>query len=201
MKSVIGMTLIMGLILTCSSCGNATLTNEVPIPVDAEKSQTLLNSEGYGYVYGDVVLLDTKTPPAEGDIILYDWHINKSDYFAFGPRYQLGKIIALPGDDVKFEKWSYSANGNEVELRQHNTPETTNVAWGTEVYGDVAGLTLRVPDEEYLADHYIGQQSLREEPGEVQPGDIGHRFTIKQAAISGVVIKKTGHENIPQVTY
>jgi hypothetical protein len=188
-------------IIPLSSCNKITLTNEVPAPVSADTSQALLYSEGYGYVYGDIVLLDTKTPPARGDVILYDWHINKSDFMAFGPGFQLAKIIAVPVDEVTFQRSSYQANNYEVDLRVYPSDKTKNVMWGNEVYGDVAGLTLRVPDEEYLADHYVGQQSLREEPGEIQPGDIGHRFKIRQEAISGVVIKKTGHENIPQITW
>jgi hypothetical protein len=109
-------------------------------------------------------------------------------------------VIALPGDSVSFARWSYQANGCDVVLQEHNAPETTKVLWGADIYTDVAGLTLQVPNEEYLGDRWIGREGRPEEFG--QANYFGYnRFTIKKAAISGIVIKKTGHKDIPQITW
>lgn len=186
---------------TTTNDGNV-FSSAIPSPMstDKNKAEVLLLSGGYGYLYGDIVLLDITTTPKIGDIILYDWRVNKSDFQAFGSQYQLVKVIALSGDNVIFERWSYKANSYDVVLQQHNTPETTNVIWGTVIYGDVSGLTLQVPSGEYLGDRWIGREGRQEDFG--KPNYFGYnRFTIKIEAISGVVIKKIGHKDIPQITY
>lgn len=196
-------------LLTASSCNSMkpTPTEEksvfdlaIPSPINANESKALLLSRGYGYVYGDVILLDTKNSPQVGDVILYNWTINKSDFHYFGPTYHLVKVIALPGDSVTFEKWSYKANGYEVILQEHNTPETTSVIWGSTIYEDVSGLTLQLPQEEYLGDKWIGKEGLQEYYGETYYS--GHnRFTIKKEAISGIVIRTIEHKNIAPITW
>ena len=77
------------------------------------RSQTkvTLITGGYGYEVGDIVLIDTKKEPELGDVVQYDWGLNKSNCFAFGPSMYLSKIIGLPGDTVSFNVTSFSANG------------------------------------------------------------------------------------------
>lgn len=201
--------LLSMVLLAFSACGNSntTLTTQqsifelsVPSPVNENQAKCLLMGGGYGYEYGDVVLLDTKSSPEVNDIILYDWGINKSNFHIFGPSFQLARVIALPGDSVIFSTWSYTANGYNVSLRRHNTPETLNVIWGTDIFKDVSGLTLQIPDGDYLGDGWIGREGRQEDFG--QPDYFGYnRFTIKKEAIKGIVIKKMEHKNIPQVTW
>jgi hypothetical protein len=189
-------------LVTTASCSSSkiNLTNPVPVAVGAGKSNALLYFDGYGYEYGDIILLDTEKTPALGDVILYDWTLNKSDFNGFGPRYQLARVIGLPGDEVTFESWSYNANSYNVTLTgQEHNPPTKYVIWGNETFIDVSGLTLKLPDEEYLGDRMIGREG-RQEIGKTE--SIGYnRFTVKKDAINGIVVKKIGHQNIPRVIY
>jgi hypothetical protein len=195
--------------LSFSACGNShtTLTTQqsifelsVPSPVNENQAKCLLMGGGYGYEYGDIVLLDTKSSPEVGDIVLYNWGTNKSNFHAFGPSFQLARVIALPGDSVIFSTWSYNVNGYNIKLREHNTPETSNVIWGTEIYEDVSGLSLLIPDGEYLNDGWIGREGRQEDFN--KSDYFGYnRFTIKKEAIIGIIIKKIEHKDIPQVTW
>jgi hypothetical protein len=193
-------------------CGTTTSTTTVnegsifsssipsPISTDTNKAEVLLLTRGYGYEYGDIVLLDITTTPKIGDVILYDCVVNKSDFGSFGPRYRLVRVIALPDDEVIFKLLSYEANGYEVILQKHDTTSTRNAIWGSEIYNDVTGLTLQIPEGEYLCDKWIGWESRK---GNLDETDYiqYNRFTIMEEAISGIVIKKIGHENIPQITW
>ena len=64
--------------------------------------------------------------------------------------------------------------------------------WGSTKYADVANMKLIVPDGEYLADKWIGQECS----GTGQNGSsiLYNRFTIKKEAITGVILEKIGHD-------
>jgi hypothetical protein len=170
------------------------------IITETNQAEVLLLFAGYGYEYGDVVLLDVTATPKAGDIVLYDWTLNKSNFQGFGPQYQLAKVIALPGESVIFERSSYEANGFDVNLQVHNTPVTTDVAWGSAIYADVSGLTLQVPNGEFLSDRWIGREGRPEDFGKENYVSY-NRFTIKKEAVSGIVLKKIEHKDIPQITW
>jgi hypothetical protein len=152
-----------------------------------------LYAGGYGYEIGDIVLVDKRKEPNLGDVILYDRHLNKSDQGIMGPGIPLAKIVGLSGDKVNFNQQSYEANGfiiKRTDLRR--------IMWGTEPYDDLFVMNLIVPDCEYLADHWVGS----EWQGTNEFGSVFyHRYTVKQEAILGVVIEKTGHMDIPPITY
>jgi hypothetical protein len=171
-----------------------------PSPINSNSAQYLLLGAGYGYEYGDVILLDTQSPLKPGDIVLFNAAVNKSDFQAFGTKYSLVKIIALPGDSVTFQKGSYTANGYKILLRQDSNIDVVDVAWGSTIIADVSGSTLQIPENEYLGDRWIGMEGGQNKTGEST--SMGYnRFTIKKEAISGIVVKKIEHRNIPQIVW
>ncbi len=119
-----------------------------------------------------------------------------------GPSSYLAKVIGLPGDNVSFEQWSYESNGYQVIQERYyeangttyeHWPNTKGVMWGTEKYDNVAGMKLKVPADEYLADRFIGYEWTGE-ADEYGSSIAHHRFTVKQEAIEGVLLKKLGHD-------
>jgi len=141
---------------------------------------------GFGYEVGDVVIIDTQKQPAPGDIVEFSARTNNSDCMAFGPDGRLARIIGIPGDKVVFGSQSYSANSF------NGSTGYTIAIWGTTRYEDIAGKTLVVPDQEYLADASVGRECTSESiPG----GSKWYsRFTVKKEAIVGVIVKKLGHD-------
>jgi hypothetical protein len=134
-----------------------------------------LISGGYGYEVGDIVLIATQTEPELGDIVQYDWELNKSSCMAFGPSVYLAKIIGRPGNKVSF-----------------NVPRRT--IWGTTRYDAAANMELKVPENEYLADKMVGYECPPGEYDEHGSSISYQRFTIKREAIKGVILKKVGHD-------
>lgn len=163
--------------------------------VTANQTKVTLITGGYGYEIGDIVLIDIKKEPALGDVVQYDWGLNKSNCFAFGPSLYLAKIIGLPGDKVSFKVNSFSANGYAGSFPYGTGiwPRTKPTMWGTMIYADAADMELTVPDGEYLADKWIGQECTGE-LDETGTSKSYNRFTIKQPAITGVILKKLGHD-------
>lgn len=156
-------------------------------PASGQFKQITLVTGGYGYEVGDIVLVDTQQEPKLGDIVQYDWRLNNSDCMAMGPRFYLAKVFGKPGDAVSFEIDSFYANGFTASL-----PSTKPTMWGSTKYADVANMKLIVPDGEYLADKWIGQECS----GTGQNGSsiLYNRFTIKKEAITGVILEKIGHD-------
>jgi hypothetical protein len=170
---------------------------------DYYQARVPLNTSGYGYEIGDVVLLDIEKAPEIGDIVLYDAIANKSHCMAFGPGVYLAKIIGYRGNKVSFSEYSYEANGYlisfEREYESHGViykkaPISINVMWGSDGYEDVTGMELRVPENEYLADKFVGQECPPGEYDEHGSSIAYRRFTIKREAIKGVVLKKVGYD-------
>ena len=156
-------------------------------PASGQFKQITLITGGYGYEVGDIVLVDTLQEPKLGDIVQYDWRLNKSDCMAMGPGFYLTKVIGIPGDKVKFEIGSYFANGFTGSL-----PAGKPTMWGSTKYADVANMKLIVPDGEYLADKWIGQEcSGIDENGS---SILYNRFTVISEAITGVILEKIGHD-------
>jgi hypothetical protein len=154
------------------------------------QSEIRLETAGYGYEIGDIVLLDTRKEPEVGDIVQYNWATNKSNCLAMGPTFYLAKVIAVPGDNVTFGAGSYSANGQTVSYAAPAGVKPT--MWGTLRYDSVADMRLAVPDGEYLADRWLGLECT----GEIEGGSSKtyDRFTVKNEAITGVVLRKLGHD-------
>ncbi|MBI2850959.1 MAG: hypothetical protein HYX80_07980 [Chloroflexi bacterium] len=155
---------------------------------------------GYGYEKADIVLIDTQKEPALGDIVQFNSDLNNSTGRAMGPSPRLAKIIGLPGDNVSFQQWSYEANGFEVTLGPYYKADgttwdaqTKDVMWSSERFGNVAGMVLQVPPDEYLCDKRVGEE-FSGERDETGSSKIYHRFTVKRAAITGVILKKLGHD-------
>lgn len=163
-------------------------------PVATQSNKITLITGGYGYEVGDIVRIDTQKQPSLGDIVQYNWFLNKNNCGAMGPSLYLAKIIGLPGDTVSFQQWSYEANGYEVTLERYyeandrtyqHWPQTVQVIWASEKLDNVAGMNLKVPTGEYLADKWIGYACV--------PGGY-NLFTVKREAITGVLIEKIGHD-------
>jgi hypothetical protein len=155
------------------------------------RSRVTLITGGYGYTVGDIVLLDTQKKPAVGDIVQYNWYINKSSCGAMGPTFSLVKIVGLSGDDVQFKQSSYEANGYICSV---NGYEIKQVLWGSEKFDDVAGMKLQVPANEYLADNWMGNECMPGGAIVAGSSEAYNRFTIKQEAITGVILQKLGHD-------
>jgi hypothetical protein len=156
-------------------------------PASGQYKQITLITGGYGYEVGDIVLVDTQKQPKPGDIVQYEWRLNNSDCMAMGPGFYLTKVIGIPGDAVKFEAVSYFANGFTVSL-----PVGKPTMWGSTKYADITDMKLIVPDGEYLADKWVGQEcSGTDENGSSIPYN---RFTIKSEAITGFILEKIGHD-------
>ena len=201
-KSVLKISAALALLLmAASSCGGVPTATAGPAPTSLSPgvAQAILYVADYGYKYGDIVQLDTKTPPKLGAIVLYSWTLNKSNFMAFGPEYQLIKIVGLPGDSVTFKDYSYTANNFNIGLRD-DVSYTLNVMWGKTVYADVSGMTLKVPDGEYLGDRWVGKEGKQGGFGKSESVSY-NRFTVRKEAISGVVVKKVGSTTIPQMVY
>jgi hypothetical protein len=154
-------------------------------------SRVTLITGGYGYSVGDVVLLDTQKEPAVSDIVQYNCIINKSACGAMGPSLYLAKIVGLPGDDVRFQQSFYEANGYMGTVENYGTKQ---VIWGSEKFDNVAGMNLKVPANEYLADRWIGEECIPAEVNWPVSTKAYNRFTVKQEAIMGVVLQKLGHD-------
>ena len=165
-------------------------------PMAIQPSKITLITRGYGYQVGDIVRIDTQKKPALGDIVQFDTELNKSDCGVIeGFRHHVTKIIGLPGDTVSFQQWSYQANGYEVTQERYyecngttceHWPETKQVMWGNEKFEHVAGMELREPADEYLADGWIGYECT----GEIDEGGSSkmyNRFTVKQQAITALL--------------
>ncbi len=156
-------------------------------PALGQFKQITLITGGYGYEVGDIVLVDTQQEPKLGDIVQYDWRLNNSDCMAMGPGFYLAKVVGKPGDVVSFEIDSFSTNGFTGSL-----PATKPMMWGSTKYADVANMKLILPDGEYLADKWVGQEcSGTDENGS---SILYNRFTIKSEAITGVILEKIGHD-------
>jgi len=155
-------------------------------PALGQFKQITLITGGYGYEVGDIVLVDTQQEPKLGDIVQYDWRLNNSDCFSFGPGFYLTKVIGKPGDAVSFEIDYFFANGFTGSL-----PTTKPTIWGSTKYSSVANMKLIVPDGEYMADKWIGQEcNGKDESGSM----LYNRFTVKSEAITGVILEKIGHD-------
>jgi len=153
----------------------------------------VLVSGGYGYEMADVVLIDTGRIPVPGDVVQYDDHLNATDCYAFGPGQYLARVVAEPGAAVQFQECVFVAGCflGAIECGPEISSRTEHVFWGDEWYENVAGLSLVVPDGEYLSNRWLGQE-CRQVGGEVTAGS---RFTIKSDAIIGVIVKKVGHDD------
>ena len=157
--------------------------------------ETRLFIGGYGYEVGDIVLIDTQKEPALGDIVQYDWELNKSNCMGMGPGLQLAKIIGKPGDRVSFDVNSFSANGYTGSFKHGPGiwPRTKPTMWGTLRYADAANMELTVPDGEHLADRWIGLECTGEQD-ETGDSKTYNRFTVKKEAIIGVILEELGHD-------
>jgi hypothetical protein len=165
------------------------------LPKNQEKVS--LRSGGYGYVIADIVLIDTEKTPEIGDIVLYDAIENGSYGTAFGPGVHLSKIIGQPGNKVTFINSTYKTNGYQGPISDPpgGISAEQNVMWGIEKYDNSAFLELTVPDSEFLADDWLGRNCVPNETNEDAGSVCYNRYTIKQKAIIGVVLKKLGHDN------
>ena len=168
-----------------------------------------LEVPGYGLESGDIVLIDTEREPETDDVVLYDAEVNRSHCMAFGPGVYLAKIIGVTGDRVSFSEYSYEVNGQiyasedryQIDHEIHRKPvKMEGVMWGTDKYGIMANMVLRVPEGEYLADKWVG---LECPPGEYdEHGSIAYsRFTIKREAIEGIILKKVWHSKALEEYY
>ncbi len=72
-------------------------------------------------------------------------------------------------------------------------PQTKQLMWATEKLDNVAGMKLRVPEGEFLADKWIGLECTGESDSSGSSKTY-NRFTVKQEAISGVILEKLGHD-------
>ncbi|MBN1152492.1 MAG: hypothetical protein JXA58_04710 [Dehalococcoidia bacterium] len=176
----------------CSPAGVPSGGDTLEWPTVQSDGSLILVSGGVGYEMADVVLIDTECVPQPGDVVQYDAQANGSDCHAFGPGQYLARIGAGPGSVVRFEECMFVAGCylGAIECGEGVASRTQNVCWGEDFYEDVVGLSLTVPDDEYLAHAWIGQE-CREIGGESLACS---RFTIKSDAIIGVVVKKLGHD-------
>jgi hypothetical protein len=185
-------TLVLTLSVVALFSGGCSLNPQYP---EYQKKVTLV-SGGYGYEIGDIVLVDTQVEPRLGDIVQYNWDLNRSSCMGMGPEVYLAKIIGRPGDTVNFGVNSFTANGytGSFDYGPNIWPRTKPTIWGTVRYDDAANMELIVPEGEYLADKWIGQECPPGEKDETGNSRINNRFTVKQGAIIGVVVNKLGHD-------
>jgi len=162
-------------------------------PVVQPDGSLVLVSGGYGYEVADIVLIDTEKVPVPGDVVQYDDRLNRTDCHAFGPGQYVARVVAVSGAVVTFDECVFTSACylGAIECGPGISPRTQNVCWGDDWYDDVVGLSLTVPEGEYLANRWIGQE-CREVGGESLAGS---RFTIKSDAVIGVVVKKLGHDD------
>jgi hypothetical protein len=126
---------------------------------------------------------------------------------AFGSGISMAKIIGSPGDTVKFYENSYEIRGKTYPAeRRYYTDYTGNeqiiipmdlkdVKWGEEIFDNLAGQTLTIPEGQYLTDEWLGPECLH---GVIINGSTAaaNRYTVKQEAIIGVVLVQIGHSRI-----
>lgn len=75
-----------------------------------------------------------------------------------------------------------------IECGHDVWPRTQHAGWGDDWYVDVAGMSLVMPGDEYLASEWIGEECR-------QQGDefiMGSRFAVKSDAILGAIVRKLG---------
>ncbi len=148
---------------------------------------TTLISGGYGYTVGDIVTIDSARTPAIGDVVQYDARINNSDFGSFGPGIYLAIITAIPGDNVTFYQTYYEAAGIKVQ-----PGSIGRTIWGGQQFDNITGMSLTVPDGEFLTDRFIGYEYRSSAVNSSFPGYA--RYTVKQEAIIGVITQKVGHD-------
>lgn len=177
----------------CSAMPGGENGDRLQWPTIQSDGSLVLVSGGLGYQTGDVVLVDTDRVPRPGDVVQYDARTNLSDCNAFGPGQYLARVAANPGAMVRFEQCMFVAGCylGAIECGPELFPRTQNVCWGDAWYNDVVGLTLQVPEDEYLAHGWIGQECRQMDGASVA----GSRFTVKGDAIIGVIVKKLGHDD------
>lgn len=117
--------------------------------------------------------------PVPGDIVQYDDDLNGTGEFAFGPGRYLAKVTAIARDEVAFRDCRVVAHGFVANF---DCRDLQAVAWGEQWYQTVDGLSLAVPDGEFLADRWVG------------PSQEGNRLTVKQDAIVGIIVERIGHD-------
>ncbi|MFC2018723.1 hypothetical protein ACFLU4_02040 [Chloroflexota bacterium] len=176
----------------------------VTVP-DFEQTFTIW-ADIYGYKIGDIVLVDSQKEPELGDVVIFDFVVNGSSCNESGsPPSVARKIIGMPGDRVVFSQCSYEANGYTGQTMskgcggkyERSLSTTYAVMWGGEVYENIIGLELTVPEGEYLSDQFVGwgcPEGIKSSLGYPiqRPPDYTY-FTIKQEAVKGVVLEKVGH--------
>lgn len=179
-------TSILVVLLASSACGGT--------PADGQGTEVEISPEtflpradgtlvlvagGYGYEPGDIVTIDIGDAPTPGDIVQYDDSLNGTGEFAFGPGKYLARLIAGPGDTAAFNECQVEANGFVAEM---DCSDLQSVSWGDEWYEYVVGLSMVVPDGEFLADRWVG------------PTQDGNRLTVRQDAIIAVIEERVGHD-------
>ncbi|MDO8578738.1 MAG: hypothetical protein Q7R50_06115 [Dehalococcoidales bacterium] len=148
---------------------------------------TTLISGGYGYTVGDIVHMDTARTPAVGDVVQYNARINNSDFGSFGPGIYLAKITAIPGDSVVFYQTYYETNGIKVQ-----PGGLASAIWGSQQFDNITGMSMTVPEAEFLTDKFIGYEYRSAAANSSFPGYV--RYTVKRKAIIGVITEKVGHD-------
>jgi len=150
--------------------------------------EVVLPISGYGYELGDVLLIDRWKSPQLGDIVVYDCEKNNSYCMAMGPGVDLIKVIGMPGDIVDCTKKYADVNGQRIFWQGGGS-----IIWGTEKYGEMPDMKLRVPDGEYLSDQWVGIECSPDEKQENRT--IAYdRYTVKTEAIAGIIVKKIRHD-------
>ena len=123
-----------------------------------------------------------------GDIVVYDCEKNNSYCMAMGPGVDLIKVIGMPGDIVDCTKKYADVNGQRIFWQGGGS-----IIWGTEKYGEMPDMKLRVPDGEYLSDQWVGIECSPDEKQENRT--IAYdRYTVKTEAIAGIIVKKIRHD-------
>lgn len=185
-------TLIAVVILALNFVG-CTSNSTPEWPVVQPDGTLVLVTGGYGYEMADVVLIDTQRAPEPGDIVQYDDHLNATDCYAFGSGQYLARVVAMPGATVEFQECLFVAGCflGAIECGPDISPRTQQVYWGEAWYEDVVGMSLVVPDGEYLANRFLGQE-CRQVGADFRAGS---RFTVKSDAVIGVIVKKVGHDD------
>jgi hypothetical protein len=153
----------------------------------------ILVAGGYGYELADVVRVDIGRSPQPGDIVQYDDRLNGTDCGAFGPGQYLARVAGLPGATVSFEECAFVAGCfiGAIECGPDISPRTQGVYWGEDWHEDINGMSLVVPGGEYLVNRWVGQE-CRQVGSDFRAGS---RFTVRDEAIVGVVMKKVGHDD------
>lgn len=146
---------------------------------------------GYGYEVGDIVEIDPVKIPQVGDIVFYNARLNRSFCFAFGSGSYLAKITGVPGDKVKFSQSLFSVNEKDFPIKNN---DSRPFIFGNKKYENIPPDELEIVPGELMADKWIGNEC----PGEIDEtgSSIGYsRFTIEVSAVTGVILKKVGHDS------